>query len=143
MKQNQQGFTLIELMIVIAIIGILSAIAIPAYQNYTSESGVGACLQEITPGKTGAEFFINKYGGTADNDGNDISAAGIGLDANGSACNDGIVVAVDGATVTITGTVDVPQAQDVPIVHTRDGNGQWSCTVDITAEYIPDGCTAP
>lgn len=59
MRHNQCGFTLIELMIVVAIIGILAAIAIPAYQDYIAKSRASVALHEISAGKSSYEIYVN------------------------------------------------------------------------------------
>ncbi len=68
MQHNQQGFTLIELMIVVAIIGILAAVAIPAYKNYTTKARFTEVVNSTAPIKTAVELCVQS-GNCLDSDG--------------------------------------------------------------------------
>jgi len=97
MKSTQKGFTLIELMIVVAIIGILAAIAIPAYQDYTVRSQVTEGMNLASAVETGAaEYFANTGSFPTT-----LSAAGISSAPSGKYVT-GVDVAAATGSITIT-----------------------------------------
>lgn len=144
MKTMQKGFTLIELMIVVAIIGILAAIAIPQYQDYVARSQVTSSLQEISPLKTAAEELLLSGKMDADTEITDLGAASDTTEYSSLALND-----PDSDTPNITATMDqnVAAAIDGTVITLdRQDSGEWECTVDPGDEgswedsYLPQGC---
>jgi len=124
-KKAQAGFTLIELMIVVAIIGILAAVAIPAYQNYVAKSKFAGALSEVAAAKTAYDTRMN--------DGNDITAVGdVGLPAAATAnCTFGVAAANAGLTCTIVGGPTAVKAKVITL--TRAADGTWSCAANVAA----------
>lgn len=131
--KKQQGFTLIELMIVVAIIAILAAIALPAYQNYVARSQVTAGLADIRGGVTAFEEYVQRGSGTA------ITTDLIGLKGTTTRCK---VVTTAGASGKIECTlVGNPKVQGKTITLTRDSSdGSWACASTVESNFKPSGC---
>ncbi|HEY0285947.1 MAG TPA: pilin [Pseudomonas sp.] len=138
MKSLQKGFTLIELMIVVAIIGILAAIAIPAYSTYQAKAKLAAALAETSAAKTIVEVKINE-GATV----TDATSAGL-LVASTASGNCNLTVAMVSGVGTIECAVQkgTPQVASAKITWTRDVNGGWSCATSgaTDATLAPNTC---
>ena len=136
--KKQQGFTLIELMIVVAIIAILAAIALPAYQNYVAKSQSTAGLADIRGGVTAYEEGIQS--GRIDA----VNNVNVGLALTTPRCS---TIAVAGPWADPTGQkisctlAGNPNISGKVLNLTRNNTGQWACTSNIGNDnYEPNGC---
>lgn len=141
--KKYQGFTLIELMIVIAILGILVAIALPAYQDYTVRARVSEAVAQTAPAKLAvAETASGMSGGLAS-----VSATnhGFSFPAGSSDYVDTITIAEGGIITTTpkdTGASTNPVMTWSPAQSSSTSAINWTCTVSDTeaAKYVPAEC---
>ena len=152
MNTAQKGFTLIELMIVVAIIGILAAIAIPQYQNYIAKSQVSRVMGETGALKTAYEDCLNTGKTAVDAcdmgwTGSDILSmtASPVTSVAGTPVTDGknkAVLATDGTIVgTFAGNAAAAlKATPETLTWTRTDAGTWSCAFSGAAKYAPAAC---
>lgn len=145
MKKVQQGFTLIELMIVVAIIGILAAIAIPAYQDYTIRAQVTEGMSLASGVRTAVSEVYQSTGSFPTGN----ASAGVASPATAISGNyvSQVVVA---ATGTNTGTITATFGPDAnPAIQTQTlvltgqggpGSVEWTCAGSVDAKYRPSSC---
>ena len=126
-KKAQAGFTLIELMIVVAIIGILAAVAIPAYQNYVAKSKFTAALAEVSAGKTGYDVKVNEGATPTIDD--------AGLQATTTNCAMAVKSGGLGLVCTIQGGPTSVATKTITL--SRTDSGDWSCATSVDAADKP------
>jgi type IV pilus assembly protein PilA len=135
-RQIQAGFTLIELMIVVAIIGILAAVALPAYQDYTIRAKVTEVILATSSAKNGVAEYVNTYSALP-------PAASYTPETLASA----YVTGVAWSGTVLTGTASSKESKIsgstitlTPTLTTTSNQVTWACAGSINTKYRPSSC---
>lgn len=145
---KQTGFTLIELMIVVAVIGVLSAIAIPQYQKYVAKAEVASALSTLTALKTNVEAYTVENGKFPASGEEDNLGRPAGMSAS-TTTTAGITFTQDGIKGKGYIQYEFPTAnvndslKGLALLLNRDENGTWTCdTSEIEKSLVPKNCTS-
>lgn len=147
MKRVQQGFTLIELMIVVAIVGILAAIALPAYQDYIARSKVTEVMAALGAAKTSVSEYASSQGVVPP----DQATAGISLGSNARylsalAYTTGTPVKIEATLANINSSLNGQRLTFAGTLNAGDNTMTWGCGVSGGTgnyKYVPANCRNP